>query len=42
MLRVDYLEKILGSKTSITDKDGGDKLPLIKRAKIRDREQSHN
>lgn len=40
MLRVEYLEKVLGSKTSIPDKDG-DKLPMIRRAaklkEVRDR-----
>ncbi len=38
-MRVEYLEKMLGSKNSIDDKD---KLPLIKRNKIKDKDTSFN
>ena len=38
-MRVEYLEKMLGSKNSIQDKD---KLPLIKRNKVKDRDTSFN
>jgi hypothetical protein len=39
MMRVEYLEKMFGSKNSIDDKD---KLPLIKRNKIKDKDTSFN
>lgn len=38
LVRLDYLEKMLGSKNSIGDDK--DKLPLIKRNKIRERDSS--
>lgn len=37
--RLEYLEKIIGSRTSIDDKNS-DKLPLIKRNRVKDRESS--
>lgn len=39
--RIEYLEKALGSKASIDDKNS-DKLPLIKRNRAKDRDVSIN